>query len=124
MKKIFIFLLIFFISGCADKNANAVFNGSKTANDNQFIMEYEILNTTYTEKLELKKNEVIKVEIVNDSGNLNISVIGESGEKVYKGNDISSSSFSLTIPKDDTYEFSVEGKKAKGSVSFKKEESN
>jgi len=122
MKKILIFLLVFFISGCADKNA--IFNGSKTSNDNQFVMEYEILNTTYTEELELKKDEIIKVEIVNDSGVLNVSVIGKSGEKVYKGDNISSGSFSLTIPKDDTYEFSVEGKKAKGSVSFKKEEIN
>ena len=123
MKKIFIFLLIFFIAGCSNKTLNTTFDGSKVVNDNQFVMEYEILNTTYTEELELKKDEIISVEIVNNSGNLDIEVREKDGEKVYKGNGVSSSNFKLIIPKDGIYEFSVTGEKAKGSVSFKKEES-
>ncbi len=41
------------------------------------------------------------------------------GEEIYRGDDASSGSFSLEIPKTGTYKFSVTGTNAKGSVSFK-----
>ena len=47
------------LAGCS----MADFNGSRTGNDSQFLMEYTIFNTTDSQLLELKKGDKIHGEI-------------------------------------------------------------
>ena len=52
------------LAGCG----MADFNGSRTGNESQFLMEYTIFNTTDSQLLELKKGEQIHGEIEKISG--------------------------------------------------------
>lgn len=106
-------LLILF--GCGKRT----FDGSSTGNDEQFILDYSIMNCTKTNDMKLEKGANINVVIENESGNLDILIADSDGEKVYKGDDVTSGEFSVEIPKTDTYKVSVTGKNAKGNVSFK-----
>lgn len=107
--------VLFIITGCGKH----LFSGSITGNDEQFIIDYSIMNCTKTGDMKLEKGTNIKAVIANKSGHLDILITDSNGKKVYKGDDVTSGKFSIEIPETDTYKFSVTGKNAKGNVSFK-----
>lgn len=119
MKRFFVLiiiaLIILFVCGCA----NQVFNGSSTANDEQFILNYSVLNCEKTHQMELDEGSVINVSIKNDKGRIDVLVVGMQGRVAYKGDDADNNEFKLTVQQSDTYTFSVTGKNAKnGAISF------
>jgi hypothetical protein len=108
-------VVLIIAAGCTKQ----VFSGSFTGNDKQFIMDYSVLNCTKTHEIKLQEGTAINAIIENKSGRLSILVADANGEEIYRGDNAASGKFSLTIPKTETYKFSVTGSKAKGSVSFK-----
>jgi hypothetical protein len=110
-----IVLTLAFLYGCA----NQVFDGSSTGNDNQFILNYSILNCTKTHDMNLSEGTVINVSIKNSQGNVDVLVAGKNGQTAYKGDNADNSEFLLTITQTDTYTFSITGKNAgNGIISF------
>jgi len=111
---VFVTLLL---SGCSTSK----FNGNRTGNESQLIMDYTILNTTDFQMLKLVAGDIVNFEIKNDSGKLNI-VFQKDGEKpAYEGTNVPTSSFKVNIDESGEYKVSVTGKKAKGSVSIIKQ---
>lgn len=108
-------LLLSLFTGCGKQ----IFDGSRTGNDKQFIMDYKVLNKTETHEMKLDKGAKVDVAIKNKSGRLDVIVESADGKEIYKGNDIESGQFTLEIEDSGTYKFTVIGAKAKGSVSFK-----
>ena len=105
------------LSGCSTSK----FNGSRTGNESQLIMNYTILNTTDFQMLKLAAGDIVNFEIKSESGKLNI-VFQKDGEKpVYEGTNVTTSSFKVNINESGEYKVSVTGKNAKGSVSIIKE---
>lgn len=120
MKKFSILIvMIILILVLATSCKKQVFNGNRTGNDEQFIMDYSVLNKTDSQEMDLEEGTIIDVVIEDESGRVDILVTEVDGEEIYRGDDASSGSFSLEIPKTGTYKFSVKGTNAKGSVSFK-----
>ncbi len=116
---ILISLLLVFLTACG----GASYNGSRTGNDQQFIMDYSIFNTTDSQVLKLEKGDIVDVDVVSDSGKIDIEV-KKTGEKaLYEGKDVQTASFQLTIPDSGDYKITVKGRKARGSISFIKETS-
>jgi hypothetical protein len=118
MKKIILIIctLVFLISltACGTK-----FDGSRTGNDSEFIMEYSVLNTTDAQDLTIESGDTISAKIVIDKGSLSIKIQKDGEEPIYEGNGISTSNeFDVEIDESGTYTVEVTGKKAKGSVSF------
>ncbi|MDP4179577.1 MAG: hypothetical protein Q8942_00610 [Bacillota bacterium] len=96
------------------------FDGSRASNDEQFILDYDVLNCEKEHNLKLEKGMKLDVEIVNQSGRIDVKVVGTTGNVLYKGDNASSNSFVLTAQTTDTYKISVKGKDAKGRISFKR----
>ena len=96
----------------------ATFNGSKVGNDNEFHMEYSILNTTYEHSMELEADDTIHCTIQSDKGELDICIQKKDGEYVYRGNSVPTSSFDVIVDEAGTYTISITGEKAQGSVAF------
>ena len=118
MKKIILIIctLVFLISltACGTK-----FDGSRTGNDSEFIMEYSVLNTTDAQDLTIESGDTISAKIVIDKGSLSIKIQKDGEEPIYESNGISTSNeFDVEIDESGTYTVEVTGKKAKGSVSF------
>ncbi|MGL4346168.1 MAG: hypothetical protein ACRCTE_13300 [Cellulosilyticaceae bacterium] len=99
------------------------FAGSRTGNTNQFILVYDLLNGTDSQSLTLEKGDKIAVEITNTSGSVDVEVRKDQDEPIYTGMNSQNLSFILNISESGTYQCSVTGRKAKGSVSFIKQES-
>lgn len=117
MMVIFLCVLMVSITGCGK---DTVFSGSKTANDNQFLVDFDILNTTVDSVMKLEEGDKIKTVIDIVKGRVDIIVKNDDGTIIYQGNDAESSEFILEISESGDYTFTVTGRKAKGSVHFKK----
>lgn len=97
------------------------FDGSRTGNDSQFIMEYKIFDTSDAQQLTLESGDEISAEIVVDSGKLSIEIQKDEDDPIYKSDGITvSNNFDVEIPESGTYTIRVTGEKTRGSVSFVK----
>jgi hypothetical protein len=105
------------IAGC---NNNSTFSGSKTSNENQFLVDFDVLNSTVDGSIPLSEGETIDTAINIKKGDVDIIVTNENGTIAYQGNDVETSDFILEIEEAGTYTFSITGTKAKGSVYFVK----
>ena len=107
-------ILVLSLTACG-----ADFDGGRTGNHDEFVMDYKIFNKTDSQDLNVKKGDTIHVEIVVEGGSLSFEIQKDDEEPVYKGEDVSfSDEFDVDIEESGTYTVSVTGKKAKGSVSF------
>jgi hypothetical protein len=119
MKKISLIILSILVFSIFIGCSRPSFNGSRTSNNKQFLMEYSVLNTTETSEMELKEGTIIDAEVESKGGRVNILVESINGGKIYTGENVGTGKFSLKIKKSDTYKFTVTGDNAKGSISFK-----
>lgn len=120
MKKVFstICALMTGLSLTACGNTPA-FNGSRTGNDKEFIMEYSVLNTTDSQELVAETGDTINAKIVVKSGSLSIKIQKDDEEPIYEDSGITvSNEFDVEINESGTYAITVTGEKAKGSVGF------
>ena len=108
-------LTIILLTGCGN---NSAFDGSKTANETGFQMEYTILNKEQTCDLTLTEGEQLRVEYAHKSGSVDISVGQEGKEPIYTGTNQTDGGFTLVIPESGVYHISVTGHRAKGSIGF------
>ena len=111
-------LFLVFLSSCSK---TASFDGSRTGNASQLIMEYSVFNTSHSQILELNENDMIDVKIVNEAGELSIKLQKEGSEKpIYDEDQVLTSEFQIAIEESGKYLLKVEGKHTKGSLSFVK----
>lgn len=107
--------LIFIISGCSN---NSIFSGSKMLNDNQFLVDFDILNTTVSGKIYLTKGEAIKTIIDIKKGDAGIVIKNENNRVVYHSDNTGCSNFIIKIEETGAYNFHVTGFIAQGSIYF------
>lgn len=100
MKKILAYVFAFILSApLIAYSPGATFDGSRTGNESQLIMQYKTLNTTTSQELELVEGDIVLFDIVS----------------------IPTSVFQVEINDSGTYIVSVTGKNAKGSINISKE---
>lgn len=105
------------LSACS----GVVFNGNRTGNSSQLLMDYSVLNRSDSQIFELEKGDVVQFEIVSKSGKLDVSLSLEGGKSVYEGKNVPTGSFTVTVNKSGKYKCEVVGHKAQGSVKIEKE---
>lgn len=115
---VFIFVSSFAVSACG--NEDDIFNGSRMGNDSQFVMEYTMLNTTESQVLELDAGDILDVEVVSDGGEVTIVIQKEDEEPIYESENASTDMFQIAIDEGGSYEVTVIGENAEGSVSVVK----
>ena len=103
--------------GCAN---NQIFSGSKTGNDNQFLADFDLLNTTIGGDMPILAGDSVAVTIDIKKGDVDIKVANENGTIAYQVDNVQTRNLMLTIKTAGTYTFNITGYKAKGSVHFKK----
>ena len=116
MKKVItIFSVIFLITLLTACSPD--FNGSRTGNDNQLIMEYTAFNTTDSQDLVVEAGDTIHVGIVIEDGHLSYKIQKNDDEPIAESESIFfSEEFDVEVKESGTYTVTVTGEKAKGSV--------
>ena len=118
MKKITTFfsamLLIISLSACSSD-----FDGSRTGNDTQLIMEYTAFNTPDTQDLVVEAGDIIHAEIVVEDGHLSYKIQKDDEEPIAESEGIFFSvEYDFDVEESGTYTVTVTGENAKGSVKF------
>ena len=109
-----VFIVLTTIAACG----KADFVGNEMANYDRWTVEYSTLNTTKIHEMELKAGTEMDVVLSNQAGELDLLVTDGQGNIIYEGNNVGAEIFSITIPADGNYHFSITGVEAQGSVSF------
>lgn len=124
MRKVKILSIVMFIMLLFSACSSTKFDGSRTGNESQLIMDYKVLNKEDYQILELENGDIVDFKIVSESGKVDIVLQKDGETPVYKGVDIPTSSFSVDISESGKYKVSVTGKNAKGNVSIVKRNSD
>ena len=86
--------------------------------DDLFSIGMESMNESRSESFQLEEGISVAVYVVHLAGDLDIYITDSSGTAVYEGHNPEIGSFLVNISEDDRYTMTVEGKRAKGSISF------
>ena len=112
-----IFSVIFLITSLTACSLD--FNGSRTGNDSQLIMEYTAFNTTDSQDLVVEAGDTIHTEIVIEDGQLSYKIQKNDDEPIAESEGIFfSTDFDVGIEESGTYTVTVTGEKTMGSVKF------
>lgn len=107
-------LLILSLSACS-----LDFDGSRTGNDTQLIMEYTAFNTTDSQDLVVEAGDIIHAEIVVEDGHLSYNIQKDDDEPIAESEGIFFSvEYDFDVEESGTYTVTVTGENAKGSVKF------
>ena len=88
MKKIFTSILIL-VSVVSFSACNFTkFDGSRTGNESQLIMQYDVLNMTDSQKLKLTAGDILRFDVVSQSGSVDIQLQKGEEDPIYEGTDI------------------------------------
>lgn len=108
------FLLVLSLTACGTD-----FDGSRTGNNKELVMDYKVFNKTDSQDLMVEEGDTIHAEIIVESGSLSFKIQREDAIPVYEAADVSvSDEFDVDIEESGTYTVTVTGEKAEGSVSF------
>lgn len=108
------FLLVLLLTACGTD-----FDGSRTGNNKELVMDYKVFNKTDSQDLMVEEGDTIHAEIIVESGSLSFKIQREDAIPVYEAADVSvSDEFDVDIEESGTYTVTVTGEKAEGSVSF------
>ena len=98
-------LLIISLAACGSTPA---FNGSRTGNDEQFLLDYSMFNTTDSQELTAQAGDQIRADITVDGGELTVQIQKEGEEPLYSGDGIvASCDFAIGIEESGTYTITV-----------------
>ena len=86
--------------------------------DDLFSIGMESMNESRSESFQLEEGISVAVYVVHLDGELDIYITDSSGTVVYEGHNPEIGNFLVNITEDDRYTMTVEGKRAKGSISF------
>ena len=86
--------------------------------DDLFSIGMASMNESRSESFQLAEGISVAVYVVHLAGELDIYITDSSGTAVYEGHNPEIGSFLVNITEDDRYTMTVEGKQAKGSISF------
>ena len=86
--------------------------------DDLFSIGMESMNESRSESFHLEEGMSVAVYVIHLDGELDIYITDSNGTVVYEGHNPEIGSFLVNITEDDRYTMTVEGKRAKGSISF------
>lgn len=120
IKKVLIMILL----TCLSFTLNACvveFNGSRTGNEDQFILDVKALNREESHELYLNSEDMIEVKSQITKGEMQVSIVHEeTNESIYEGNLKGDFKFIVTVHTEGTFIITVNGKNAAGYIEFKK----
>ena len=110
-------LLSVMLSGCG---TTSVFDGSRTADENSFRLDYATLNREQSADLKLAEGDELRVEFAHTRGNVDIVIGIEGKTPVYRGTNQQNGKMALSIMEAGTYHISVTGHNAAGKLEIEK----
>lgn len=121
-RHLIIFLLLMMaimiaLSACSASKGSIVI--LENADGTGFTMDFQEWSAKNKCELFLNKGDEVKIEVVSEDGEIAFSVNGKNGSEPYRGNDLPSRMFTVTVSETDDYVFAITGKAATGKITVK-----
>jgi len=118
---VIIMFIMMFLIGCT-KSSYVIISGQDNDSSTQMSMTYEQFSGYKETQIKVKDGEEVKVsvKIATAGGTIDAYIAKDNNEStaVYKGNDIKSSNFTVTLKEAGTYTIRVDGDKHTGGYLF------
>ncbi len=101
---------------------SSVVDGNKVSDADCFYMEYSILNKQEDTVMKLRSGDQLQMEIAQTKGSVDVIMGMDGKEPIYEGNGLIEIGFTLMIEKTGDYHIFVTGNRARGYVSFERQE--
>lgn len=89
---------------------------SRQVGADSFFMTFYPLNGAESEEYELKAGDFVDVSVVRNAGRIGVEIGRAGASPAYVGSDVPDGAFSVRIPEDGAYRFTISGADADGSV--------
>jgi hypothetical protein len=109
-----VLLLALALTACG----GADFDGSRLGNESELTMEFKTLNREDEQNLTIGEGEHLHAEISVEKGSLSVVIEKDDEAPVYEDGDLKGDLVFDVAPEAGTYTVHVDGRKARGSVSF------
>lgn len=96
------------------------FDGNISSSEDCFKMDYTIFNQQKTGFFKLVEGDSVLVSILQEKGFIDVTVALPGKEPIYEGHKLSNTKFTLNIHESGTYQITVNGHNASGSVIIEK----
>jgi hypothetical protein len=106
----------FIFSGC-DQYVD--FRGTETKEDNLYIIDFQILNSSRSHDMNLHAGDTIDVHVIKEFGSCTIYIECFEWESYFVRFDVSTIDYVVPITETGSYHFCVEGNNATGYIKFK-----
>lgn len=109
-------ILLVFLAVLLTACGEADFVGNSYKVGNSITIEYQILNMTKTEEIDLRAGDTVQFDIISEAGDVDIDFGIKDAAPVYEGSSVGTNSFTVTVHEEGRYVLTVTGSDAKGSV--------
>ena len=109
---ILVFCVLVLLVGCASATT---FDGNSVKNEDSYQLDIKTMNGTDTHTLELKQDDMLKIQFETVKGKLNLKIMSPDGTALYQG-DGTVKEFTVEAPMDGAYAIVVAGQNAKGRI--------
>lgn len=96
--------------------SGARFDGNRSSNPRELVMDYTILNGTFTHTLKLNAGDVLNVDLSVDEGTLGVIIQFGDDTPIYQNENLETSQFNLEIIQSGSYQVTITGTNTKGSI--------
>ena len=91
-------LLAFLLCACGGGTGSHVEDSTEVTDDDSIWMTYSLFNGVREYPVTFSEETVIIVEVLTDSGELGIDIVGSGGESFYSGRITDDQAFAVTVP--------------------------
>jgi hypothetical protein len=109
-----ILTLLFLAAGCTSGSYVTVKSFENNTADSM-SMRYEKFSGTKSKTISLDEPATVCVNIVSDTGSLGLTITDKDGRSYYEGNELPSSSFSVSLDTPGKYKITIKADNHKGS---------
>lgn len=116
-----VLIAVLAFSGCQA----ASFRGSRVCNPNRYSLDFSYMAGEDSWPMALEGSDTLHMEWEIRKGTVNIALLSESGESVYRANGVGkeeTASFDVKIPQTGTYTIQVSAAGAEGYIEIRKSE--
>lgn len=98
------------------------FTGSRVKNPDAYLLDIEKMNGTDLHTLELRKGDVLQIQLETEKGTLYMEIKAPDGTTLYCGNGKETTDFTVNIRQSGIYTIVVKARHAKGTIHIQLEE--
>lgn len=100
------------------QNRQEHFKGTRTSDTDSYVLDFTYLDQKDTHTMSLHSGDILHVEADIKEGKVIVEVGVDGKEPIYRSDDIENGEFDLSVSEDSAYSIFLDGRKARGTLSF------